>query len=90
MIEREKAKDHERVKEKTLGQPVVVKERKGGNMASSTRGKQRQVGTRVRGRKEEGGYRKKPLQRRGSFVFFVLKQSINKTFEREVVECCAQ
>jgi hypothetical protein len=74
------------VKEKTLGQlVVVVKERKGGNMASSMRGKQRQVGTRVRGRKEEGGYRKKPLQRRGSFVFFVPKQSINKTFEREVV-----
>jgi hypothetical protein len=58
MIEREKGKDHERVKEKTLGQPTAVKERKGGRMAASMRGQQRHVAMRVRGK---GGYRKKPL-----------------------------
>jgi hypothetical protein len=37
MIKREKGEDHERVKEKNLGQPIVVKEGKGGRMALSKR-----------------------------------------------------
>jgi hypothetical protein len=41
MIERNKGKDHERVKEKALGQLVAIKEMKGGRMATSMRGQHR-------------------------------------------------
>jgi hypothetical protein len=41
------------VKEKVLGQPVVVKERKRGRMVVGRRGQQRQVRRRLKGREEE-------------------------------------
>jgi hypothetical protein len=37
MTEREKGKDHERMKEKALKQPTVIKERKGGKMVTRRR-----------------------------------------------------
>jgi hypothetical protein len=55
MTKREKGKDHERMKNKTLGQPIVIKERKGGKMATSRRGQHGQARKRVKGRKEERG-----------------------------------
>jgi hypothetical protein len=67
MIEREKGKDHEIVKEKTLGQPVVVKERKGNMMVMGKRRQHRQIDRR------KGGYRRKPLQRKG-IIYFSLYQ----------------
>jgi hypothetical protein len=51
---RKKSKDHERVKDKALEQPLALKERKGGMMMTSKKGQQRQV-------KRKGGYRRKPL-----------------------------
>jgi len=42
MIEREKGKDQEKMlKKKVLGQPVVVKERKGNKTAASRKGQRR-------------------------------------------------
>jgi hypothetical protein len=38
MIEKEKGKDHERMKEKALGQPIAIKERKGGKMVKGKKG----------------------------------------------------
>jgi len=38
MTKRKKSKDHERVKDKTLEQPIAIKERKGGMMVISKRG----------------------------------------------------
>jgi len=41
------------MKKKILGQPIVIKERKGGKMVTSRRGQHGQVGRKVKGRKEE-------------------------------------
>jgi hypothetical protein len=41
MIERNKGNEHERVKEKALGQLVAVKERKGDRMVASMKGQHR-------------------------------------------------
>jgi hypothetical protein len=38
MIKRKKGKDHERVKEKALRQPLTIKERKGSKMAVNRKG----------------------------------------------------
>jgi hypothetical protein len=55
---------------RTIGQLVVVKERKKGRMATGRRRQQKQVGRKVRGEKKKVGYRKKPLRRkRASFYF---------------------
>jgi hypothetical protein len=54
MTKKQKSKDHERVKDKAVEQPVVVKERKGGMMMTSKKGQQRHV-------KRNGGYKRKPL-----------------------------
>jgi hypothetical protein len=54
MTKKQKSKDHERVKDKALEQPAVVKERKGGMMMTSKKGQQRHV-------KRNGGYKRKPL-----------------------------
>jgi hypothetical protein len=61
MIEREKGKDNEIVKEKTLGQPIAIKKKKGSKMAMGKRKQHRQIG------------RRKPYKGRGSFVFFCTK-----------------
>jgi len=55
MTEREKDKDHERMKKKILGQSIVIKERKGGKMVTCRRRQHGQVGRRVKGKKEERG-----------------------------------
>jgi hypothetical protein len=52
--DKKKEKDHKRVKDKVLEQPIAVKKRKGGMMVTSKRGQQRQV-------KRKGGYKRKPL-----------------------------
>jgi hypothetical protein len=38
MTKRKKSKDHERVKDKALEQPVAIKERKRGMMVTSNKG----------------------------------------------------
>jgi hypothetical protein len=43
MTKREKGEDHERVKKKTLGQLLVVKERRGGRMAVGKRGPKKKI-----------------------------------------------
>jgi hypothetical protein len=55
------------MKEKTLRQPIVVKERKRNRMAM---GKRRQH---VQIERRKGGYRRKPYKGRGSFVFLSTK-----------------
>jgi hypothetical protein len=44
MTKKEKGKGHERMKEKTMGQPIAIKERKGGKMVTGRRGQHGQVG----------------------------------------------
>jgi hypothetical protein len=64
MIEREKGKDHEIMKEKALGQSIVVKGSKRSKMAMGKRSQHRQIKRRKR------GYRRKPLQKKGIICFF--------------------
>jgi hypothetical protein len=71
MTKKDKGENLKRVKEKALKQLIIVKERKGGKMVASRRGQHRRVRKRVKGREEERGCRKKPLQRKGIIFFFV-------------------
>jgi hypothetical protein len=56
------------MKKKILGQPIVIKERKGGKMVTGKKGRRGQVGRRVKGRKEET-----PTKKRGSSIFLCTK-----------------
>jgi hypothetical protein len=55
MTKKDKGENHKRVKEKTLGQLVVVKERKRGKIMVGKKRQLRHVRRRVRGREEERG-----------------------------------
>jgi hypothetical protein len=63
MIEREKGKNHEIMKERALRQLVATQERKGSRMAIGKRRQHRQID------RKKGGYSRKPLQRKGIICF---------------------
>jgi len=52
MIERWKGDNHDKVKEKSMGQ-LVVKEEKGGKMVANNKGQRGQARKKVRKKKEE-------------------------------------
>jgi hypothetical protein len=79
MIEKKKGKDHERVKERALGQPIATQERKGSKMVISKRIQHRHI------ERRKGGYNRKPYKRRGSFVFLCTKVIYKLKIGREVV-----
>lgn len=72
MTKKDNDENHKRVKEKTLGQPVVVKERKIRKLVMGRKGQQIHVGKRVKGTEEERGIiGRNPCRGRKSFVLFV-------------------
>ncbi len=52
-----------------LGQPIVIKERKGGKTVTGRKGQHGQVGRRVKGRKEERGIYEETPTKEGDHLF---------------------